>query len=276
MIVIVYNSLHPIFESTHYDQPIRFLDTINNDIFSDTAERMVQTMYIVIVGAGNIGTPLIEIATAGGNDVVVVERDEKKAEQAASTYDCLVLNDDATTKETLLDAGAERADALISTTDQDATNIMVSLLARELEVPNVVSVVHDAEHMDLFARIGVNTMQNPQRLIAEYLYRAVKRPSIVDYMRVGDEAEVFEIRVSEGADIAGKTIQQAASEGLLDDDMLIVAIEREESDRPITPRGNTDIRARDLVTVYSGEGATPEVTDVFGHFEDHSVTPDDV
>ncbi|WP_134669460.1 potassium channel family protein [Halorussus marinus] len=232
-------------------------------------------MYIVIVGAGNIGTPLIEIATAGGNEVVVIERDEEKAERAASVYDCLVLHDDATTKETLLDAGIDRADALISTTDQDATNIMVSLLAKELDVPNIVSVVHNPEHMDLFARIGVNTMQNPQRLIAEYLYRAVKRPSIVDYMRIGDEAEVFEIRVGEDAAIVGETIQQAASKGLLEEEMLVVAIERNGDEHPITPRGNTEIHAGDLVTVYSGEGATPEVTDVFGHFEDHSVDPDE-
>jgi trk system potassium uptake protein TrkH len=69
-------------------------------------------MYVVIVGAGKIGTPLIEIATRGGNEVVVVERDAAKAERAASDFDCLVLNDDATTKETLEDAGGERADAL--------------------------------------------------------------------------------------------------------------------------------------------------------------------
>jgi len=233
-------------------------------------------MYIVIVGAGNIGGPLIEIATGGGNEVVVIEQDEKKAEEAASTYDCLVLNDDATTKDILLDAGADRADALISTTDQDATNVMVSLLAKELEVPNIVSVVHDAEHMDLFRRIGVNTMQNPQRLIAEYLYRAVKRPSIIDYMRIGDEAEVFETNVTEGAAIAGKTIQEAADENLLPDDMLIVAVERNGSDQPITPRGDTEIGIGDIVTVYSERGATPEVTDVFGHFEDREVRPDEV
>ncbi|WP_115865377.1 potassium channel family protein [Halorussus litoreus] len=232
-------------------------------------------MYIVIVGAGNIGTPLIKIATSGGNEVVVIERDEQKAERAASMYDCLVLKDDATTKDTLLDAGIDRADALISTTDQDATNIMVSLLARELDVPNVVSVVHNPEHMDLFSRIGVNTMENPQRLIAEYLYRAVQRPSIVDYMRIGEKAEVFEIRVGKDATIAGKTIQQAASDELLDEDMLIVAIERDGADRPITPRGNTEVQVGDLVTVYSGEGATPAVTDVFGHHEDHTTATDE-
>jgi trk system potassium uptake protein TrkA len=228
-------------------------------------------MYIVIVGAGNIGSPLIEIATAGGNEVVVIEKDERRADRAASEFDCLVLNEDATTKETLLDAGIDRADALISTTDQDATNVMVSLLAKELEVPHIVSVVHDPEHMDLFRRIGVNTMENPQHLIAEYLYRAVQRPSIVDYMRIGEEAEVFEIRVSEEAAIAEKTIQESATEGLLGEEMLIVALERDGNDHPITPRGNTRVEVGDLVTVYSAEGATPEVTDVFGHFEDHDV-----
>ncbi|MGM0591842.1 MAG: potassium channel family protein [Halobacteriota archaeon] len=226
-------------------------------------------MYIIIVGAGNIGRPLIEIATRGGNEVVVIERDPEKAERAAADFDCLVINDDATVKEHLVDAGADRADSLISTTDQDATNVMLCLLGKELEVPTIVSVVHNPEHMSLFRRIGVNTIENPQRLIAEYLYRAVKRPSIVDYMRIGEEAEVFEITVGNDAPIAEKTLQEAADAGLIRDDMLIVAIERNGECKPITPRGTTRIEAEDLVTVYSASGATPEVTDVFGHFEDH-------
>ncbi|MFC6733381.1 MULTISPECIES: TrkA family potassium uptake protein [unclassified Haladaptatus] len=226
-------------------------------------------MYIVIVGAGSIGLPLIEIATAGGNEVVVVERDEAKAELVAAEYDCLVIHDDATVKDTLEDAGAARADAFICTTDQDAVNIMVSLLAKELEVPAIVSVVHNPEHMNIFKQIGVNTMENPQRLIAEYLYRAVKRPAIVDYMHVGEQAEVFEISVTEDARIAGKTLQEAAGEGLISDDILIVAVERNGDGEPITPRGKTRIEAGDLLIVYSGAGATPDVTDIFGHFEDH-------
>ncbi|MFB6138620.1 MAG: TrkA family potassium uptake protein [Halobacteriaceae archaeon] len=226
-------------------------------------------MYIIVVGAGDIGTPLIEIATRSGNEVVVVERDPGKADAVADAHDCLVLEADATTKETLEDAGAERADAVISTTDQDATNIMVCLLAKEFEIPAILSVVHNPEHMGLFRQIGVNTMENPQELIAEYLYRAVARPAIVDYMRIGEEAEVFEISVTEGAPIEGKTLIEAADEGLLPDDALVVAVEREGEAKPITPRGQTRIHAGDLLTVYSGKGAAPELTDVFGHFEDH-------
>ena len=226
-------------------------------------------MYIVIVGAGDIGTPLIEIATAGGNEVVVIERDEARAEAAATKYDCLVLNDDATIKDTLKDAGTDRTDALISTTEHDATNIMVCLLAQELDVPNVVSVVHDPEHLNVFQQIGVNGMENPQRLIAEHLYRAVKRPSIVDFMRLGENAEVFEITVGEESSIAGYTLAEAGTEGLLPDETLIVAIER-NGEEPITPDGETRIEAGDSLVIYSAMGAIPEVTDVFGHYEDHA------
>ncbi|EMA63344.1 potassium channel family protein [Halorubrum lipolyticum] len=226
-------------------------------------------MYLIVVGVGDIGTPLVKLATESGNEVVVIERDEERAERASRAYDCLVINDDATSKETLRDAGADRADALISTTDQDATNIMVCLLAQELSVPNIVSVVHNPEHMNVFEQIGVNTMQNPQSLIAEYLYRAVSRPSVVDFMHIGEEAEVFEITVGADAPIAGKTLREADEADLIGGQTLIVAVEREGEDTPITPRGSTRIEAGDLLTVYSGSGVTPEVTDVFGHPEDH-------
>jgi len=227
-------------------------------------------MYIITVGAGDIGTPLIDTATRSGNEVVVIERDTRKADEIASEYDCMVINADATVKQTLTDAGAERADAIISTTDQDATNVMVCLLAEEFDVPRVTSVVHDAEHMNLFRQIGVNTIENPQQLIAGYLYRAVARPAIVDHMQVGNEAEVFEITVMEGAPIAGKTLTEAGDANLLPDDVLIIAIERERRDGPLTPRGTTRIEANDLLTLYSATGAAPELTDVFGHYGDQT------
>ncbi len=225
-------------------------------------------MYIIIVGAGDIGTPLVDVATREGNEVVVVERDADRADRIASEYDCLVLNADATLKKTVVDAGAEQADAIISTTEQDATNVMVSLLAKDLEVPEIVAVVQNPAHRGLYRQIGVHTMENPQELIAEYLYRTIARPAIVDYMRIGDDAEVFEIAVTEDAPIAGKTLQEAAQADIIPEDVLIVAIEREDEEHPVTPRGQTRIEEGDLLTVYSGFGADPELTDLFGHFED--------
>ncbi|ERH05971.1 MAG: K+ transport system, NAD-binding component, partial [Halonotius sp. J07HN4] len=53
-------------------------------------------MYLIIVGAGDIGGQLTEIAIEAGNEVVVIERDSARADMIASDHDCLVINDDAT------------------------------------------------------------------------------------------------------------------------------------------------------------------------------------
>lgn len=218
-------------------------------------------MYIIVVGAGDIGSQVIDLLTKTENEVVVIETDADTAEQVSRDYDCLVLNADATIKDTLIDAGAEQADAVITTTEQDATNIMVMLLAEELGIESKVSVVQSPDHMDVFRRIGVNILENPQRLIGEYLVRAVQRPSVKDFMSLAGNAEVFEITLTETAPIAEQTLQEADSAGLLGDDILVVAIERGEE--VLTPRGDTTIHAGDLITVFSKEGLTGEVMQTF-------------
>lgn len=218
-------------------------------------------MYVIVVGAGQIGTQVIDLLTKSQYEIVVIENDPEAAEAASRNYDCLVINDDATKRETLLDAGVERADAIICTTDQDATNIMVLLLAKELEVPSLVSVVQNPDHMNVFRQVGANVLENPQRLIAEYLVRAVQRPSIKDFMDLASDAEVFEVTVVEDAPITDHTIHEAAEEDLLMPNELVVAIERGED--VIRPRGDTQIEAGDLVTVFSSEGATSEVLHTF-------------
>jgi trk system potassium uptake protein TrkA len=219
-------------------------------------------MYIIVVGAGDIGTQLIDMATRGEHEVVVVEKHEGRADEAASEFDALVLNADATSRSILEEAGIGDADAIISTTDQDAVNIMVMLLAREFDVDARVSVVHNHEHMPLFREIGVNAIENPQRLIAEYLLQTVQRPSVTDFMHLAGDAEIFEIGVTDTAPIANMTLMEADEAGMLGEDVLVVAVER--GDHTITPKGNTEIRPGDAITVYSERGIVPDVTRPFG------------
>lgn len=226
-------------------------------------------MYIVIVGAGDIGSQLLELATRETHDVVVIEKDEAVATETARNYDCLVLNRDATTIDALKEAGGRQADAIISTTESDATNIMVMLLAEELDIPSQVSVVHNPEHMSLFRQLNVNVLENPEHLIAEYLYRAVQRPSIKDFMHLSDSAEIFEITVGEDSPMTARTLASADEADVLPNDVRVVAIERDQS--VLLPQGDTEIRAGDLVTVFSKRGFDSEIIDVFVG-DDASVT----
>ncbi|MFB6146550.1 MAG: TrkA family potassium uptake protein [Halobacteriaceae archaeon] len=218
-------------------------------------------MYVIVVGAGQIGSQVIDLLTAGGHDVVVLETDTEVADEIGRQYDCLMINADATVQGNLIEAGADDADAIIATTESDATNMMVLLIGKELEIPSLVSVVQNHEHMNLFRQIGANVLENPQQLIAEYLVRAMQRPSIQDFMSLEGDAEIFEITVTATAPIAEMTLEEANDAGFIGEDILIVAIER--ADHVVTPRGDTVIHEGDLVTVFSREGATEAVIEQF-------------
>ncbi|RZV06200.1 trk system potassium uptake protein TrkA [Natrinema hispanicum] len=226
-------------------------------------------MHFIVVGAGSVGTLLVDLASRTRNDVVVIENDTTRANEIANKYDCLVLNDDATREEILEEAGADRADALISTLELDATNLFVCLLATELGIPTVVSVLHQPEHRELFRKMGVNAVKSPHQLAAESLYRTARQPAIIDYMPVEGDAEVFEIDVTEQAPIAGQTLKKARSDEVIPDDVLVVAVVREDGNEPQIARPTTAIEPGDRLTVYSERGTDPAVTDIFGFFDDY-------
>jgi DNA-binding Lrp family transcriptional regulator len=75
---------------------------------------------------------------------------------------------------------------------------------------------------------------------------------LTDYISLRGTAEVAELRVHQNAPVAGRTLERATRDGILRDDTLVVAIERDQS--VITPQGDTEIRPHDIVTVLSPTG----------------------
>ncbi len=216
-------------------------------------------MYMIVVGAGGIGTALVEIALRDKHNVAVIERDSRKADAVSRKYDVLVLNDDAASVDVLREAGAERADALIATTSDDATNLMVIVLGGDLGIPSLVSVVNNREHTELFRRLGANVMENPEVIVAEYLYNAVHRPKIKDLVTLSGGAQVFRAAITDKSPLVGRTLLEAGKRGLIPDGVLIAAIQR--GGETIIPSGTTAIQAGDLVTVFTKEHATDELVE---------------
>jgi len=75
------------------------------------------------------------------------------------------------------------------------------------------------------------------------------------------DANVLEVIVTEGAPIAGKTLQTANEEGLIPASVLVVRIDRD--DQAITPTGETTVQADDFVTIHSRSGITDETLESF-------------
>ncbi|MCB0519345.1 MAG: TrkA family potassium uptake protein [Lewinellaceae bacterium] len=218
-------------------------------------------MHLIIVGAGRTGKHVIQEATKDGHDVVVIEKEEKVAGWAATHYDCMVIQADASSMDALKEAKAEKADALIATTNDDAVNMLVIMLGKELGIKRLISSVTDEGHIRLFEQMGVDTVESPFRLNGQYLYRAVQRPSVKDFLDLGGGAEIIELTVKKNSPIAGKLIKQLHKENLLPKDARIVAVKRKTD--IIIPEGDTALLEGDLVAVLSKQGATEELVHVF-------------
>jgi len=72
---------------------------------------------------------------------------------------------------------------------------------------------------------------------------------LMDSISLAGGTEVIDIAVDKDAPIVGQTIQEAVEAGLLENDALLIAIER--GDETITPQGNTEIKSNDIVTLFS-------------------------
>ncbi len=85
--------------------------------------------------------------------------------------------------------------------------------------------------------------------------------SMTDFVSLSGEADVAELAISGDSPIANKTLKEAGTEGLIGDDILVIAIERDDS--MLTPRGDTRIRPDDVVTVFSREGVSDDALEGF-------------
>ncbi|MEF8776065.1 MAG: winged helix-turn-helix transcriptional regulator [Haloarculaceae archaeon] len=86
-------------------------------------------------------------------------------------------------------------------------------------------------------------------------------PSITDFMNLAGDAEVVELTVRETAPITGLSLREANAEGLLDDGLLVIALERDGD--VLTPHGETTIEPGDIVTVFVHSGTSDRIEPAF-------------
>ena len=219
-------------------------------------------MHIIIIGSGRTGKHVIESAVRDNHDVYVIEKSKTAADWVATHYDCMVIHADATSIEALKEAKAEKTDAIIVTTNDDAVNSLVILLAKQLGVKRLVSSVNNEDHLPVFEQLGTDTVESPYRLNGRYLYRAVQGPNVKEFLDLGDGFEVLEMVVEEHSKVAKKLVKELNKERVLPIDTRIVLIKR--NNQIIIPDGSSQVLVEDVVVVLSKRDRVPEVSNLFG------------
>lgn len=218
-------------------------------------------MYLIIIGAGPVGASLVEIAVKDGHNVVLIEANAERARQASERFDARVLHANVADGGILEEAGADKAAAIIATTSDDSANLMSMVLGRELKIETLVAVVNDPRHHNMFERLGVRVLVNPEAIVARHLYYIVRQPSISEMVTLPGGAQIFEIIVSNASPLVGKSLTQSGQAKLLREGLVIIFLKRD--DASYIPSGKTVIHAGDELTVLSQEEVSEEQLAVF-------------
>jgi trk system potassium uptake protein TrkA len=140
-------------------------------------------MFLVIVGAGRVGSTVAKRMLTAGNDVSVLDEDPLSLEKLevgmpAGWEDSggrFTLGT-ALEVEALIAAGIEEADVLICATNGDNTNLVVAQIAQKrFNVAKVIVRVLDPGRAEWYGRQGLHTICPTQQAI-EMLEQVVLAP----------------------------------------------------------------------------------------------------
>lgn len=118
---------------------------------------------VVILGCGRVGSTLAAILTREGHEVSVIDRDQaafdKAVQRLGVDFAGETVRGVGIDEEVLSHAGIEQADAFISVTSGDNTNIVAAQIARHrFHVPKVFARVYDPIRAEAYLEAGVETI----------------------------------------------------------------------------------------------------------------------
>ncbi|MDT8286817.1 MAG: Trk system potassium transporter TrkA [Elusimicrobiales bacterium] len=148
-------------------------------------------MYIVIVGAGEVGSHLARVFVSEGHEVAVIEQDAELAARLDASLDALVVAGSGVNPAVLRQAGVKRADLILAVTAGDEVNLIACMTARKYGPSSLRAVarVRQARHMagglSLSAGdLGLDALVSPEESIAD---------SIEDTLRFTGSGEMREL-----------------------------------------------------------------------------------
>jgi len=187
---------------------------------------MVISMNVVIMGAGRVGLSLASYLIDDGNDITIIEIDESICSQIALQLDAMVICGDGADIDILKEANVENSDVFVAITRKDEANLLACMLVKDFNHPKVIARVSNPKHLEAFKRVGVDSVINPELIVANYLEKLIIRPMVTDLTVLGKgDAELLDFKLESG-DYVGKKIGDISPS----DDFTIVAVYDENED----------------------------------------------
>ena len=229
--------------------------------------------HTIICGVGRMGTILARELFVAGKPFVVIDSDERRL-QAAEERGYMVLNGDAAEEYVLEQAGIRRAAVLATVLSEDATNVFVTITARELNP--AIMIIARGENPRTERKLlgcGANKVVLPTAIGATKVAQMIIRPSAEDMLAQltsqGDISEELghiglrfgELEVTQTSTLAGKALSEIEVSG--GHAFLIVAIRRVDGTISLRPDAETRLACGDVIIVLGHAGDIPQLATRF-------------
>jgi trk system potassium uptake protein TrkA len=126
-------------------------------------------MRLVFLGATQVAVTTAEHLIADGHEVIIIERSAERIEELSGKLDCAFLHGDGSKPDVVEEADPAATDVFYCVTNHDQTNIIASLIAKNLGVSRVVTIVEDEDFIPICDRLGLTDTIIPVRTISRHL-----------------------------------------------------------------------------------------------------------
>jgi len=165
-------------------------------------KRKFETLYGVI-GLGRFGMALAQALAAAGREVLVVDREQSKINQAAAFTDNAYRVDELT-RENLEAIGLAECDVvIIGIGERMDTSILATLTVLRLGVKRVITKAKSEEQGEVLTTLGAEVVY-PEKDMAMRLANKLIAPHVLEYISLSEDIDIMEIALTER--VAGKTV----------------------------------------------------------------------
>ena len=151
-------------------------------------------LNVTVIGGGNVGFMVAQGLHDSHDNITIIEHNEARCLKLAEHLpSALVLHGDGTDLELLEQERAEDADVLVAVTDDDGKNLLVSLLAKNLGIPKVITRVSRSRNRTLFERAGIDIALTPRTSAITEVINWLKIDQVDHIASIEGRAEVMEL-----------------------------------------------------------------------------------
>lgn len=220
----------------------------------------------MIIGGSRIAIYLAEELLRAGVSVKLIEIDEARCQLLADVLPkATVIHADGSSRSVLDSEGLARTDALVTLTDMDEENLIISMYANYRGTCKVITKIDRTDFTEALADKGIDCIVSPKELCCNDIVRYVramgnpKGESVHALHRiVGDRVEALEFHANEKFSRRGQKLADLKTRP----NTLIACINR--GGKVIFPSGRDCIQAGDIVVVVAlSDQVLDDLEDVF-------------